>query len=104
VDHIVLEIARGGIVRRVIGVDEVDVGVLLNIGEDHLGTDWLVYEGLIKGGFQEQNIEIIPERSKAVDFLFSKAKTGDLLVIQPDELEPVMGQIMERYRQMVTHI
>lgn len=67
-------------------------------------TTKLVYEGLIKGGFQEQNIEIVPERNNAVDFLFSKAKTGDLLVIQPDELEPVIGQIMERYRQMVTRI
>ena len=67
-------------------------------------TPTLVYEGLIKGGFQEQNIEIVPEPGKAVDFIFSKAKTGDLLVIQPDELEPVMSQIMERYRQIVTHI
>ena len=41
VDHIVLEVARGGIVRRGLGVEEVDVGVLLNIGEDHLGTDWI---------------------------------------------------------------
>ena len=41
VDHIVLEVARGGIVRRGLGVDEVDVGILLNIGEDHLGTDWI---------------------------------------------------------------
>jgi cyanophycin synthetase len=67
-------------------------------------TPKLVYEGLLKGGFQEQNIEIVVDPGKAVDHLFSKAKTGDLLVIQPDELEPVMGQIMERYRQMVTHI
>ncbi len=67
-------------------------------------TPTLVYEGLIKGGFQEKNIEIVPEPRKAVDFIFSKAKTGDLLVIQPDELEPVMSQIMERYRQIVTHI
>ena len=67
-------------------------------------TPMLVYEGLIKGGFQEQNIEIVPEPGKAVDFIFSRAKTGDLLVIQPDELEPVMSQIMERYRQIVTHI
>ncbi|MGB5986486.1 MAG: cyanophycin synthetase [Desulfobacterales bacterium] len=67
-------------------------------------TPKLVYEGLLKGGFQEQNIEIVKDPSKAVDHLFSKAKTGDLLVIQPDELEPVMSQIMERYRQMVTHI
>ena len=41
VDHIVLEVARGGIARRGLGVEEVDVGVLLNIGEDHLGTDWI---------------------------------------------------------------
>ena len=41
VDHIVLEVARGGIVRRGLGVDEVDVGVLLNIGNDHIGTDWI---------------------------------------------------------------
>lgn len=67
-------------------------------------TPQLVHEGLIKGGFHENNIEIVPEPDKAVDYLFSKVQTGDLLVIQPDELEPVMSQIMERYRQMVTHI
>ncbi len=67
-------------------------------------TSNLVYEGLIKGGFQEQNIEILPDPAKAVDHLFSKAKTGDLLVIQPDKLEPVMNQIMERYRQIVIEV
>jgi cyanophycin synthetase len=33
----VIEVARGGILRRGIGVDKVDVGVLLNIGRDHIG-------------------------------------------------------------------
>jgi cyanophycin synthetase len=64
-------------------------------------TSELVREGLIKGGFQEENIEIVPELDKAVDYLFSKAETGDILVIQPDELEPIMSQIMERYRQFL---
>ena len=41
VDHIVLEVARGGIARRGLGVSEVDVGVVLNIGKDHLGSDWI---------------------------------------------------------------
>ena len=41
IDHIVLEVARGGIQRRGLGVDKVDVGILLNIGSDHLGTDWI---------------------------------------------------------------
>ena len=31
----------------------------------------------------------------------SDVKEGDLLVIQPDELEPTMGQIMERHSQFL---
>jgi len=37
VDHAVLEVARGGIIRRGLGYDESDVGVLLNISGDHIG-------------------------------------------------------------------
>ena len=37
VEHAVLEVARGGIMRRGLGFDESDVGVLLNIASDHLG-------------------------------------------------------------------
>lgn len=37
VEHAVLEAARGGIMRRGLGFDECDVGVLLNIASDHLG-------------------------------------------------------------------
>ena len=64
-------------------------------------TPELVRRGLIEAGFKKGNIEIVPEPGAAVDVLFSKAEPGDLLVIQPDELEPVMSQIMKRYRQAV---
>ncbi|MFW3146316.1 MAG: cyanophycin synthetase [Thermoplasmatota archaeon] len=37
IDHAVLEVARGGILRRGLGFDESDVGVLLNVSTDHLG-------------------------------------------------------------------
>ena len=37
VDHAVLEVARGGILRRGLGFDECDVGILLNVASDHLG-------------------------------------------------------------------
>lgn len=67
-------------------------------------TPELVYKGLIQGGFRKENIEIVPEPDKAVDTLFSKAQQGDLLVIQPDELEPVMSQILEKYRKLVTYV
>jgi len=39
VDHAVLEVARGGIVRRGIGFDDCHVGILLNVAEDHIGND-----------------------------------------------------------------
>ncbi len=39
VDHAILEVARGGILRRGLGYDESDVGVVLNVSADHLGLD-----------------------------------------------------------------
>lgn len=37
IDHAVLEVARGGIVRRGLGYEESDVAVVTNITQDHLG-------------------------------------------------------------------
>lgn len=37
IDHAVLEVARGGILRRGLGFQCCDVGVLLNVSSDHLG-------------------------------------------------------------------
>ncbi|RWX43680.1 cyanophycin synthetase [Candidatus Electrothrix aarhusensis] len=72
-------------------------------------TAGLVRKGLIQGGFKEEHIEIVPDPiisdpRKAVDCLFAQAKTGDLLVVHPDELEPILSQVMERHRQTVTLI
>ena len=39
VTHAVLEVARGGILRRGLGFDACDVGILLNVESDHLGLD-----------------------------------------------------------------
>ena len=62
VEVAVLENARGGIIRRGLGYDWSDVGVITNIGEDHLGQDGirtvddvayiksLVAERVVEGG------------------------------------------------------
>ncbi|HJO92170.1 MAG TPA: cyanophycin synthetase [Victivallales bacterium] len=42
VDHAVLETARGAIIRRGLAYERCDVGIFLNVGADHIGTD-LVY-------------------------------------------------------------
>ncbi len=64
-------------------------------------TTELVCEGLLKGGLLRDNIDIFPESEKALDYLFSKAESGDLLVLHPNELEPMMSQVMERYRKII---
>lgn len=37
IDHGVFEVARGGIIRRGLGFDSCDIGILLNVTSDHLG-------------------------------------------------------------------
>ncbi len=39
IDHAVLEVARGGIIRRGLGFADCHVGILLNVDADHIGTD-----------------------------------------------------------------
>ena len=39
ISHAVLEVARGGIIRRGLGFAECHVGVLLNVDDDHIGVD-----------------------------------------------------------------
>ena len=66
-------------------------------------TSELVKQGLLQGGFAEDQIKIVP-KSEALDYLFAKVQKGDLLVINPDTLEPIMGQITERFRQMLADV
>lgn len=67
-------------------------------------TSKLMHQGLVKGGFNKDNIEISHQSENAVDHIFSIVEPGDLLVIHPDTLEPVMGQIMKRHREVVSLI
>ncbi len=39
IDHAILETARGAIIRRGLAYEKCDVGVFLNVSEDHIGND-----------------------------------------------------------------
>jgi cyanophycin synthetase len=41
IDHAVLETARGAIVRRGLAYEKCEVGVFLNVAEDHIGNDFV---------------------------------------------------------------
>lgn len=97
VEAAVLETARGGIIKRGLGYDLADVGVIVNIGEDHLGLDGaetvediafvksLVAEAVKEGGYAVLNAEdamtpYVLSRIRCKLFLFSRDADNLLLL------------------------
>ncbi|MDZ7801123.1 MAG: cyanophycin synthetase [Trueperaceae bacterium] len=70
VDHAVLEVARGGIMRRGLGFDACDVGVLLNIDSDHLG---------------EHDIRTLDELARCKTVVVDAVKPGGTCVLNADD-------------------
>lgn len=65
VELAVLETARGGMVRAGLGFDDIDVGVVTNIGQDHLGQDGIeTLEDLIH--LKALVVEVVRPTGKAV--------------------------------------
>ena len=70
VEHAVLEVARGGIMRRGLGFDECDVGVLLNIDSDHLG---------------EHDIHSLDELARCKTVVIDAVREGGTAVLNADD-------------------
>ena len=96
VDAAVLETARGGIIKRGLGYDLADVGVIVNISDDHLGLDGistieqlanvkaLVVEAIKSDGFAVLNAddEMTPffiSRASCKVMLFSRNCSNSLI-------------------------
>lgn len=96
VDCAVLEVARGGILRRGLGFDACDVGILLNVSSDHLGLGGIdtleeltrlkstVTESVKKDGFaifnaDDENAIFRMDKVKSKIVLFSKDYNNKLL-------------------------
>ncbi|EYE89784.1 cyanophycin synthetase [Fervidicella metallireducens AeB] len=96
VDIAVLETARGGIVRRGLGYDLADVGVITNISEDHLGIDGintmeeladvksLVVEAVKDYGYavlnaDDESVNLLSQRVKCNIIYFSKSEDNLIL-------------------------
>lgn len=98
VEVAVLETARGGIVRRGLGYDLADVGVVVNISDDHLGLDGidsledlahvksLVIEAVKPDGYavlnaDDETVNYLLQRTRSKVMLFSK-NSSNLLVLE----------------------
>jgi len=70
VEHAVLEVARGGIMRRGTGFDECAVGVLLNIASDHLG---------------DHDIHTLDELARCKSVVIDAVRAGGTAVLNADD-------------------
>jgi cyanophycin synthetase len=77
VEYAVLEVARGGIMRRGLGFDECDVGVLLNIASDHLG---------------EHDIHTLDELARCKTVVVDAVRKGGTAVLNADDPRVLAGQ------------
>jgi cyanophycin synthetase len=81
VEVAVLETARGGIVRRGLGYDWSDVGVLTNIGPDHIGQD---------------GIESVEDIVHIKALVAERVRAGGTLVLNADD--PQLARLTELRR------
>ena len=79
IDHAVLEVARGGIIRRGLGFDSCRVGVLLNVAEDHIGVD---------------GVEDLEELALVKSTVIEVVADGGVSVINADD--PIAAGLAER--------
>lgn len=84
IDAAVLEVARGGLIRRGIAYDRADVGVITNITEDHLGLN---------------GIETIEEMAFVKSLVVEAVRTDGYAVINADD--PVSASIIHRIESRI---
>lgn len=62
-------------------------------------TSELVRRGALEHGFAERHVHIVNDPSAAIDRAFSLVAAEDILVIQVDEIEPMMSQVMALHQR-----
>lgn len=81
VEVAVLETARGGIVRRGLGYDWSDIGVLTNIGADHIGQD---------------GIETVEDIVHIKSLVAERVRAGGVIILNADDEH--LARLTERRR------
>ena len=64
-------------------------------------TPELVKSGALETGFSEMEIEIIIDPLKAIDRAFSIVQPGDLIMVQVDEVAPMLKHVMQHFKNNV---
>ena len=108
IDHAVLEVARGGILRRGLGFQESDVGVLLNVTSDHLGEggintveDLANLKGIVIETVKETGHAVLNADDPLV-LPFRNRTAGKVILFSMDPDHPALKENLEKGNMNVT--
>ncbi len=100
VEVAVLETARGGIIKRGLGYDLADVGVVINISDDHLGVDGIntleelaKVKSLVAEAVKSEGFVVLNAIDKMTPFFMERAKCK-ILLFSLDYYCPLLVQHM----------
>lgn len=105
IDCAVLETARGGIIREGLGYDLADVGIILNIDEDHLGMDGIEtledlahVKSLVTESVKDDGYAVFNGEDPMTPYLMNRAKCNKMLFTKdknkfPKEITPENIQV-----------
>ena len=64
-------------------------------------TSGLVRAGALESGLADEKVEVVNDPIEAIDRAFGIVESGDLIVVQADEVEPMLKRVMEHFERIV---
>jgi len=102
VEVAVLETARGGIVRKGLGYDLADVGVITNIAEDHIGIDGMntledlaFAKSLVIEAVKSEGYSVLNADDRFVRYFMERAKS-DIILFSKKSNNPIVREHMQK--------
>ena len=106
----VLEVARGGILRRGLGFRECDVGVLLNVSSDHLGLDGIDtldeltrVKSTVTSAVKKNGFSIFNADNKQC-LMYTHKTSGNIVYFSKNNDSPLLRQKLKKNNFNVTLI
>jgi len=108
VEAAVLETARGGIVKRGLGYDFADVGVIVNVSEDHIGIDGIrnieelaFAKSLVIEAVKEDGYCVLNADDKMTPYFMEKAK-AEIILFAAEESNEILQKHLQNGGKGVT--
>ncbi|MFZ5967061.1 MAG: cyanophycin synthetase [Bacillota bacterium] len=98
IDAAVLEVARGGMIKRGLGYDLADVGIITNISDDHIGLDDInsledlaFVKSLVIEAVKPEGYSVLNADDEMAEYFVKRAR-GNIILFSKDHKNPILGR------------